>query len=96
MEFETHPDFAQARADGAAFDVNNKLRTIGVVPLSSSPRPLPPLIVSTPPGGQPTSTALCGQLRTIDKRRIVDGPMGRLSQDDLEEVDKNVKHYYGL
>jgi mRNA interferase MazF len=75
---------------------NTSLRTIGVVPLSSSPRPLPPLIVSVPSAGQPTSTALCGQLRTIDKRRIVDGPVGRLSQDDLDQVEKNVRHYYGL
>ena len=75
---------------------NNKLRTIGVVPLSSSPRPLLPLIVSVPSAGQPTSTALCGQLRTIDKRQIVDDPVGRLRQDNLEQVEKNVRHYYWL
>ena len=75
---------------------NNKLRTIGAVPLSSSPRPLPPLIVSVPSAGLPTSTALCGQLRTVDKRQIVGAAMGQLSQDDLELVEKSVKHYYGL
>lgn len=75
---------------------NNKLRTIGVVPLSSSPRPLPPLIVSVPSAGLPTSTALCGQLRTIDKRRIVGAPLGRLTQRDLEQVEKSVRQYFGL
>ncbi|HXY59445.1 MAG TPA: type II toxin-antitoxin system PemK/MazF family toxin [Methylocystis sp.] len=75
---------------------NNKLRAIGVVPLSSSPRPLPPLIVSVPSAGPPTSTALCGQLRTIDKRRLVGAPMGRLSQRDLEQVEKSVRQYFGL
>ena len=29
---------------------NKKLRTVVVVPLSSSPRPLPPLVVSVPVG----------------------------------------------
>lgn len=75
---------------------NAKLRTIGVVPLSSSPRPLPPLIVSVPSAGLPTSTALCGQLRTIDKRRLVGAPMGKLSQGDLEQVEKSVRQYFGL
>lgn len=75
---------------------NNRLRTIGVVPLSSSPRPLPPLIVATPSAGLPTSTALCGQLRTIDKRRLLGAPMGRLSPHDLEQVEKGVRQYYGL
>ena len=32
-------------------EFNSKLRTIGVVPLSSSPRPLPPIIVSAPSAG---------------------------------------------
>jgi mRNA interferase MazF len=35
-------------------EFNSKLRTIGVVPLSSSPRPLPPIIVSAPSAGLST------------------------------------------
>src|SRR5271167_1569640 len=70
---------------------NSKLRTIGVVPLSSSPRPLAPLIVSVPSAGLPTSTALCGQLHTIDKRRIVDDLIGRLSTVDLDAVERGVR-----
>ena len=75
---------------------NGKLRTIGVVPLSSSPRPLPPIIVSVPSAGLPTSTALCGQMRTLDKRRIVEGPIGMLSAEDLEVVAQAVTQFYGL
>ncbi len=76
---------------------NNRLRTVGVVPLSSSPRPLPPLIVAVPSAGLPTSTSLCTQLRTLDKRRIVaGGPIGRLSRDDFDEVIRCVKLVYGL
>ena len=75
---------------------NNKLRTVGMVPLSSSPRPLPPLIVSVPSAGLPTSTALCGQLRTIDKRRILGSPIGQISAADLDAVEKAVAQVYGL
>lgn len=75
---------------------NNKLRTVGMVPLSSSPRPLPPLIVSVPSAGLPTSTALCGQLRTIDKHRILGSPIGQISAADLDAVEKAVAQVYGL
>jgi len=49
---------------------NNKLRTVGIIPLSSSPRPLSPLIVPTPSAGKPDSVALCHQLRVADKSRF--------------------------
>jgi mRNA interferase MazF len=74
----------------------NKARTIGVVPLSSSPRSLPPLIVPIPSAGKASSVALCGQLRAIDKRRLVGAAMGKLSQPDLETVERAVRHYFGL
>ena len=76
--------------------LNSRLRVIGVVPLSSSPRPLPPIIVAIPSAGLPTSTALCAQIRTIDKRRIVGGPMGRLTPGDVEQVERGVRRCYGL
>ena len=71
-------------------------RTIGVVPLSSSPRPLPPLVVATPSAGLPNSTALCGQLRTIDKRRIRGESIGQINQADLHEVERAVAQVFGL
>lgn len=75
---------------------NNKLPTIGVVPLSSSPRELPPLIVSVSSAGKATSMAICNQARTVDKRRIVGGLMGQLSAEDLHRVESGLRHYYGL
>jgi mRNA interferase MazF len=75
---------------------NNKLRTVGVVPLSSSPRPLPPLVVAVPSAGLPSSTALCGQLRTIDKRRIRGEPIGQIAHADLETVERAIAQVYGL
>ena len=75
---------------------NARLNTIGVVPLSSSPRPLPPLIVAAPSAGLPTSTALCGQLRAIDKRRVLGGPIGTLAATELAEVESAVRQIFGL
>ena len=75
---------------------NARLRNDGVVLLSPSPRPLPPIIMSAPSASPPASTALCGQMRTIGKRRPVGGPTGRLSADDLALVERNVRLFYGL
>ncbi len=77
-------------------EFNAKLRAVGIVPLSSSPRPLPPIIVSVPSAGLPTSTALCGQLRTIDKQRLLGAPFGRLSIADLGAVERADAKFYGL
>ena len=80
----------------SATSLNQRLRTLGIVPLSSSPRPLPPLIVPVPSAGLPTSTALCSQLRTVDKRRIISGPLGQISAADLAAVERAVSQVFGL
>jgi mRNA interferase MazF len=49
--------------------LNAKLRQVGVVPLSTSAKVLPPIVVSVPSAGA-GSVALCHQLRTINKARI--------------------------
>ncbi len=74
---------------------NKQLRTVGVVPLTSSPRALPPLIVPVPSAGKASSMALCHQLRAIDKTRI-GKHMGELSQEDLVAVEAGVRKVYGL
>ena len=76
--------------------LNERLSTIGVVPLSSSPRPLPPLIVAVPSAGMRSSTALCGQLRAIDKRRLLGGPIGTLAAAELAAVESAVRQIFGL
>jgi len=74
---------------------NNKLKTVSIVPLSSSPRALPPLIVSTPSAGKPESTALCHQVRVIDKSRI-GKYMGEMSATDIAAIEVAVRQIYGL
>ena len=74
---------------------NRKLRTVCVVPLTSSPRALPPLIVPVPSAGKASSMALCHQIRTIDKVRI-GKLLGTLSLDDLAVVEDAVRRVHGL
>ena len=74
---------------------NRKLRTVCVVPLTSSPRALAPLIVPVPSAGKADSMALCHQIRTIDKTRI-GKLLGTLSLDDLSVVEDGVRRVHGL
>jgi mRNA interferase MazF len=72
-----------------------KLRNVSVVPLTSSPRALPPLIVSVPSAGKAESMALCHQIRTIDKARIGKF-VGALSPQDLAAVEDGIRAVHGL
>lgn len=74
--------------------LNTKLRQVGVVPLSSSAKVLPPVVVGVPSAG-PDSVALCHQLRTIDKMRITKF-LGELSAADMIAVETAVRQVYGL
>ena len=74
---------------------NRQLRTVGVVPLTSSPRALPPLIVPVPSAGKASSMALCHQIRSIDKTRI-GKELGVLSPQDLATVEEGVRRVHGL
>ena len=74
---------------------NRQLRTVGVVPLTSSPRALVPLIVPVPSAGKTSSMALCHQIRTIDKSRI-GKHLGALSPEDLSNIESGVRKVHGL
>jgi mRNA interferase MazF len=74
--------------------LNAKLRQVGVVPLSTSARALPPVVVSVPSAGV-SSVALCHQLRTIDKVRI-GKHLGELSASDLTAIENAVRQVYAL
>ena len=74
---------------------NRQLRTVGVVPLTSSPRALAPLIVPVPSAGKANSMALCHQIRTIDKTRM-GRLLGTLSPEDMAVVEDGVRRVHGL
>ncbi|MBA4261606.1 MAG: PemK family transcriptional regulator [Comamonadaceae bacterium] len=74
--------------------LNNKLRQVGVVPLSTSAKALPPVVVSVPSAGA-SSVALCHQVRTIDKTRMGEH-VGELSAADMTAVENAVRQVNGL
>ena len=74
---------------------NRKLRTVGVVPLTSSPRALPPLIVPVPSAGKTECIALCNQIRTMDKSRIIKH-LGAVSLEDRSAIESGVCKVHGL
>lgn len=74
--------------------LNAKLRQVGVVPLSTSARALPPVVIAVPSAGA-SSVALCHQMRTIDKTRI-GKHVGELSAADMTAIEQALRQVYAL
>jgi len=68
--------------------VNERRRTVVVVPLSTSPTPSPPLLVAVQCAGR-TVVAVTDQIRAIAKERL-QSRLGELSPSDLEAVELGV------
>jgi mRNA interferase MazF len=74
--------------------VNRARSTVVLVPLSTGPKPRPPLVVATPSvGGQ--SVAICDQVRALDKSRL-STRIGNLSPSDLRAIEAGVRTVLGL
>lgn len=73
---------------------NNQFRTVGVVPLSSSARAHEPVAVGAALAGE-NWVALCYQLRTVDKSRLIKR-LGDMSASDMLAIEAGVKQVYGL
>jgi mRNA interferase MazF len=78
---------------GAA-PINQARNTIAVVPLSSSPIPRPPLVISVPSQGN-NSVAVCDQIRAIDKARIKN-KIGELTLQENKLLDDGLRQTLGL
>ena len=74
--------------------LNRARRTVVVVPLSTGPRPQPPIVVATPSAGE-NSVAVCDQVRAVDKSRLT-GAEGRLSTTDLGTVEAALRRLLEL
>ena len=73
----------------------NKARgTVVVVPLSTSAKPRPPIVVALPSAGG-NSVAVCDQLCAADKRRF-GKKIGDLSTADLTTLTESMKIVLGL
>jgi len=74
--------------------INAVRRTVGVIPLSSSPKVAEPIVVAIPSIG-PQTVAICDQLRAVDKRKI-DRLIGAVTDTELAHVEAAVKAVFGL
>lgn len=74
--------------------LNRARGTVVVVPLSTSAKPRPPIVIPLPSAGK-TSVAVCDQLCAADKRRF-----GRkicdLSSEDMTLLNESLKAVLGL
>lgn len=74
--------------------LNRARGTVVVVPLSTSAKPRPPIVVPLPSAGK-TSVAVCDQLCAADKRRF-GRKICELSSDDMALLNESLKTVLGL
>jgi mRNA interferase MazF len=69
--------------------LNERRRTVVVVPLSTSPQPAPPLLVPIDCAGR-RAVAVVDQIRAVAKERL-DRRMGELSPQDLNAIEEALR-----
>jgi mRNA interferase MazF len=74
--------------------INAGRRTVGVIPLSSSPSVAPPIVVAIPSLGA-NSVALCDQLRAVDKSKI-SKRIAAITAAEVALIEASVKTVFGL
>jgi mRNA interferase MazF len=74
--------------------VNERRRTVVVVPLSSSPQPSPPLLVPVECAGRKV-VAVIDQIRAVAKERLVER-LGEASSADMDAIEAGVRRILEL
>jgi mRNA interferase MazF len=74
--------------------INKARRTVVVIPLSTSPQPRPPIVIKLN-SLKGNSVAVCDQIRTIDKSRLVN-LICKISEEDMENIQEALKGILGL
>ena len=74
--------------------INAARRTVGVIPLSSSPSVAPPIVVAIPSLGA-NSVALCDQLRAVDKSKI-SKRIAAITAAEMALIEASVKTVFAL
>ena len=77
-----------------ATPINKARRTVVVVPLSTSATPRPPIVIPVTCDSKQV-TAICDQIRTVDKSRL-EKQIGQLSLKDLDKVDEGLRQVLAL
>ncbi len=75
--------------------INKVRRTVMVVPLSSSPQPVPVFAVPVPSAGE-YCVAVCDQITTVNKATRVLKQLGSLTPEDLKLIERGVKDALSL
>lgn len=78
----------------SANPLNRARRTVIIIPLSSSAQPRPPLVVKVSCLKEDT-VAVCDQIRTVDKTRLVKFAT-KISLEDLEIIEDSLKQVLSL
>ena len=74
--------------------VNERRRTVVVIPLSSALQPSPPLLIPVSCAGR-KAVAVVDQIRAVAKERL-EGRMGELTSEHLEEVEQGLREILEL
>jgi mRNA interferase MazF len=74
--------------------LNERRRTVVVVPLSSAPQPSPPVLVPVRCEGRDV-VAVTDQIRAVSKLRL-DRSIGAICSEDLEAVEQGVREILEL
>ncbi|KTC65720.1 PemK-like protein; toxin of a toxin-antitoxin system (plasmid) [Legionella adelaidensis] len=77
-----------------ATPINQARHTVIVVPLSTSAKARPPITISVSCLNK-NVTAICDQIRTVDKSRLK-GFIGPLSDKDLNALDEGLRQVLSL
>ena len=74
--------------------LNERRRTVIVIPLSSSPRPSPPILIPLSCDGHP-AVAVSDQIRAVAKERLR-GRLGVVSDDELAQLEDGLRQILQL
>jgi mRNA interferase MazF len=74
--------------------LNERRKTVIVVPLSSSPNASPPIMIPVMCDGRP-AVAVSDQLCAVSKERLR-ARMGVLSEDEMDALDDGLRQIMGL
>jgi mRNA interferase MazF len=74
--------------------INERRRTVVVIPLSSSPKPSPPLLIPLMCAGR-AAVAIIDQIRAISKERL-DRIIGSVSNQEIEAVENGLRRVLEL
>lgn len=78
----------------SATPINRARNTVIVIPLSTAARQRPPIVITVECLGKKV-VAVCDQIRTVDKTRLVKFA-GKMPSKDMESLDESLRRVLSL